>query len=124
MKVKSFLRSIRENYLQALCICERAKRIKDICMSANGKSHEPFVIELLEEHKRLMEKIKCFLDESRKAEKLISTLDNANHRCVLQLYYLCGYSWSEIAEKTNYTLRWVHKLHKAAIEELERRSKE
>ena len=55
---------------------------------------------------------------TREAEKLIATLRDERYRSVLQLRYLCGYDWQEIADRLHFSLRWTHKLHGEALQEL------
>lgn len=82
------------------------------------------MIELMDVHAELQEKIHRLMADVRVAEKLIETLENGKQRAVLQFYYLCGYKWNEIAEEAHFTLRWVQRLHADGIAELERRYKE
>lgn len=126
MNVKAFLDHVRDSFLQTTILCERAEKYREMATSAGGgsrkaESPEPYVIELMDAHAELQKKVSGLLDDSRLAEKLIDTLENGNQRAVLQLYYLCGYSMEDIAEKINYTARWVYKLHVAGVAELERR---
>ena len=124
MEVKPFLNHVLENFLQVEVLCTRAEKIREMATAATGGergSPEPYVIELLDVHAALQEKVNKLLAESRVAEKLIETLEKPNQRAVLQLRYLCGYTFKEIAEKTCYTDRWVHRLHDDGITELKRR---
>lgn len=124
MEVKPFLNHVLESFLQVEVLCARAEKIREMATAASGGEKgnpEPYVIELMDTHAELQEKVNRLLAESRVAEKLIETLEKPNHRAVLQLHYLCGYKFDEIANKTGYTVRWVHKLHAEGIAELERR---
>lgn len=51
-------------------------------------------------------------------EEIIQTLPDPRQREVLSLRYLHGLGWEDIAERMYYSLRWVMKLHRAAIIEL------
>lgn len=126
MNVKSFLDHVRESFLQVQVLCARAEKYREMATSAGSgnrkaKSPEPYVIELMDIHAELQEKVSGLLADSRLAEKLIDTLENKRQCAVLQLHYLCGHTFQEIANEVNYTSRWVYKLHNDGIAELERR---
>jgi predicted DNA-binding protein YlxM (UPF0122 family) len=48
----------------------------------------------------------------------INTLTNSDQRTVLTEYYLNDKTWEEIAYKTNYTYRHVHRIHGRGLKEL------
>ena len=50
------------------------------------------------------------------ANKVIGRIMDAREREVLELRYLCGHTWEEIANRLHFTSRWVHKIHKEALE--------
>lgn len=78
------------------------------------------MIALMDAHAELQDKVSRLIMDSRVAEKMIETLENGNQRAVLQLHYLCGYSWVTVADKIHFTLRYVHALKDAGIAELEK----
>jgi DNA-directed RNA polymerase specialized sigma subunit len=47
--------------------------------------------------------------------KRIESLPNSNERDVLFFRYIKGLDWYEIAEKMNYSERWIHKIHGKAL---------
>ena len=129
--VREYLREIRHKYLYAQVLCERAQRYREMAMRATGRTDairvsgtgdrskvEKYILELWDVHNELQKEIGELMEKSRTAEKLIETLKDDRHRSVLQLRYLCGMTWDDIAERLHFTLRWVHKLHREAIEKL------
>ena len=52
------------------------------------------------------------------AKGYINTLTNSDQRTVLTEYYLNDKTWEEIAYKTNYTYRHVHRIHGRGLKEL------
>lgn len=124
MDPQVFLNSVRKSLLQVEVLCDRAEKLREMAIQAgSSESQESFVIELMDTHAELQVKVSKFLTESHIADQLIETLDNGNQRAVLQLRYLCGYNWNEIAKKIGYTLHRTHKLHATGITELERKYK-
>ena len=52
--------------------------------------------------------------------KLISKVRKHDLQSVLQLYYIDGYTWEEVAVKMHFSWRWVMKLHGNALQEITR----
>lgn len=50
----------------------------------------------------------------------ISRLENPTYRLLLELRYLEGKTWEEVAEIMNYDLRLVYRLHGRALQEAEK----
>ncbi len=130
--VRQFLRGVRHSYLYTQTLCERAERYRQMAMRSTSRTDavrlggtpqrskvETYVLELMDVHEQLKRKVDALLDQSRRAEQLISLLRDDRHRTVLQFRYLCGMTYDEIAEKLGYTLRWTHKLHSSALSQLE-----
>ena len=44
-------------------------------------------------------------------------LDNPEYQTLLELRYLCFYSWEKVAVEMEYDLRYLHKLHRKALEQ-------
>lgn len=76
------------------------------------------MLEMVDVHAELEKEISQLMQYTREAEKLIATLRDERYRSVLQLRYLCGYDWQEIADRLHFSLRWTHKLHGEALQEL------
>ena len=45
----------------------------------------------------------------------IDMVDEANLREVLELYYIDGYTWEQVAQRMGVDLRWVYRLHGRAL---------
>jgi len=48
---------------------------------------------------------------------VIRAIDNLEYQTLLELRYLCFYSWEKIAVEMDYDLRYMHKLHRKALEQ-------
>lgn len=57
------------------------------------------------------ERIMTYKDIARR----IKTLKSENEKDVLFYRYIAGLDWWEVAEKMNYSERWIHKLHGKAL---------
>jgi len=129
--IREYLREIRFKYRYVQVLVTRKDRYRELAMRATGRTDairvsgtgdrskvEKYILELWDVHNELQKEISVLMEKSRTAEKLIETLKDDRHRSVLQLRYLCGMTWDDIAERLHFTLRWVHKLHREAIEKL------
>lgn len=53
----------------------------------------------------------------RELANFVSKIDNSSHRLLLELRYLGGSTWEEVAAIMGYDLRWTYRLHKKALKE-------
>lgn len=122
------LRDVRHCQLRSVALCARAEKYREMAMQATGRTDalrvsgtsdrskvEKYILELWDVHNELQREIARLMEKSRAAEAAIKRLPDSRHRAVLELRYLCGMTWEEIAAKLHFTLRWVHKLHKEAL---------
>ena len=129
LDVRMMLRDVRHCQLRTLTLCARAEKYREMAMQATGRTDairvsgtgdrskvEKYILELWDVHNELQTEIAQLMKKSREAEKQILKLEDEKLRAVLELRYLCGLTWEEIASKLHFTLRWVHKLHKEALE--------
>ena len=127
------MEKVRGYQLDCLRMCEQAQRYRDLATqctqaltgmpgsgSKEGKQAR-YVILLMDKQAELREMIRDLAESSNKAEQMISTLTDPRHRAVLQLYYCCGKSMDEIAEKLSYDRTWVYRLREDAISILDKK---
>ena len=57
-------------------------------------------------------------DLKQEIAQRIRQLSKPEHQTLMELRYLCGWSWEKIAMNTHYSLQNVYKLHAAAIREI------
>ena len=133
LDVRMMLRDVRHGCLRTQMLCARAEKYREMAMQATGRTDairvsgtgerskvEKYILELWDVHNELQQEIARLMEQSREVECRIKCLVDSRHRAVLELRYLCGLTWEEIASRTNFTLRWVHKLHKEALEAFDR----
>lgn len=58
----------------------------------------------------------------RTAGRLIYLVEDDKKRQVLNMYYLYCKSWEQIAEELNVSVRYIHKLHGYALEEISQKA--
>ena len=59
------------------------------------------------------------VDLKREMATLIERVVDPSHRLLLEMRYLGGNTWEDIAQKMGYDLRWVYRLHGKALQEFE-----
>ncbi len=107
-----------------------SRKISSVNFSASGsstRSIEPPFVKCLDKIMELEDKINAEIDSliDLKAEILdcIHSLANEDHQSVLEMRYISGFAWGRIANEMHYSIRWIYKLHDAAIAELQKNLK-
>lgn len=103
-----------------------SSRISSVNFNVVGsptRSTEPPFVKCLDKIMELEEKINAEIDSliDLKAEILdcIHSLENADYQAVLEMRYISGFAWGRISSEMHYSVRWIYKLHDAAIAELQ-----
>jgi len=121
MRPHETLKAARDNLILCLAMTSQFDTYDSIAQRMTRRGHAEAVLHTVEKANQLMQALDEMLVASKEAEQLIDSLENAKHRAVLRLVYLCGYKLNQTAEKVNYTYRWTKVIHDEAIRELERR---
>lgn len=111
-------------------LCDRKKRIyEDLTRatlsydakagSSSADSGDGKYIKLVEFTKRIEEKTDLLYDIKCEIDEAIERVPDARFRRLLKLRYIDFHTWEQIAEKMCYDLRWVHRLHKKALQTIE-----
>lgn len=74
---------------------------------------------LIDLERRVNAKIREMVRVKQSAMDVIDRVDEARLREVLELYYLDGYSWDQVAEQMGLDKRWVFRLHGRALQRIE-----
>ena len=74
---------------------------------------------LIDLERRVNAKIREMVRIKQAAMDVIDRVDEARLREVLELYYLDGYSWDQVAEQMGLDKRWVFRLHGRALQRIE-----
>ena len=78
---------------------------------------ENAVLKLIDLEHEINADIDRLVDLKRELNALIMAIDNHAYRIVLELRYLNGNTWEEIAGIMGYDLRWIYRLHGKALQE-------
>ena len=110
-------------------LCDRKKRIYEDLTRATPSygdksggvpaSPDSKHTSLAEYIRRIEEKTDLLYDIKREIDEAIEKVPDVRLRRLLKLRYIDFYTWEKIAEKMNYDLRWVHRLHQKALQTIE-----
>ena len=77
---------------------------------------------LIELEKRVNARVRDMVRLKQAAMDAIDRVEDARLREVLELYYLDGYSWEQVAARVGKDIRWVFRLHEKALQQIRARS--
>jgi DNA-directed RNA polymerase specialized sigma subunit len=80
---------------------------------------EDAIVKVMEMEDEIAEGIERLVELKREIARVIERVGNAPRRRVLTLRYLCFRRWDETADEMGYSIQHVHRLHGAALEDVE-----
>lgn len=86
----------------------------------HGGANADAMAEYVAYSEEIVEEIAKMQRMQRDMMRLISKVRKHDLQSVLQLYYVDGFTWEEVAVKMHYSWRWVMKLHGKALLEVAR----
>lgn len=84
--------------------------------SRNVHSMEGIIVKIIDLENEINADIDTLVDLKREIMGVIKVIDNPEYQTLLELRYLCFYSWEKVAVEMDYDLRYMHKLHRKALE--------
>jgi len=126
MTAKEFLRQVRQADRRIDEATERVERIRAKLEAGRmssvtgmprggGKDWTVTADALIELERGVNARIRDMCRLKRLAMEAIDQVDEARLREVLELYYLDGMTWEQVAERMGLDLRWVFRLHGRAL---------
>ena len=85
----------------------------------NTHRMEDVIIKMLDLESDINASIDALVDVKREIIEAVQRLPVTEHRTLLELRYVCGKTWEEIASALFYSVRNVHILHGAALREFD-----
>lgn len=83
------------------------------------KKMERYMVEILSLENEIMDQIYELQKAEREFHEVVSQLPNPAMQLLLELRYLNGLTFMEIAGEIHYSYRWVIELHKKSLQALE-----
>lgn len=92
--------------------------LSDIPCSGNGNKQkmEGVIVKIIGLEHEIDEEIDRLVDLKQEIVSLIKKVKNPEYQTLLELRYLCFRTWEQIAVEMSYELRYLHKLHRRALE--------
>ncbi len=78
---------------------------------------ESALVKLMSLEEEINDDIDQLIDLKRELATFVSEIENPSHRLLLELRYLSGSTWEEVAAMMGYDVRWVYRLHRKALKE-------
>lgn len=82
---------------------------------------ESTVIKITELEIQINADIDKLVDLKAEATQIIDSLEDNKHKAILSMYYVSNLTFEQVAENTDMTFRWIHKLHGRALKEFEKK---
>lgn len=129
MTAKEFLRQIRTvdrrieetaERLQRIRARLEAGRMSNLSGMPRGSGFDwtETADRVIELERRLQAQISEMCRQKQAAIEAIDRVEEARLREVLELYYLDGYTWEQVAERMELDKRWVYRLHGKALQRI------
>lgn len=85
--------------------------------SQNVQAMEDNIVKIIDLENEINKDIGTLVDLRREIVGVIKRMSNPEYQTLLELRYLCFYSWEKVAVEMDYDLRYMHKLHRKALEQ-------
>ena len=85
---------------------------------------ENTIVKVIDLENEINEDIDRLIDLKRDIMETINKISDLNHQLLLEMRYLGGKGWDEVAQSLGYDRRWILRLHGRALKEIEVKMKE
>lgn len=85
--------------------------------SRNVRAMEDTIVKIVDLESGISEDIQTLVDLKGEIVGVIKRISNPEYQTLLELRYLCFHSWEKVAVEMDYDLRYMHKLHRKALEQ-------
>jgi len=128
MTAKDFLSRANHIDLSINSKLEQIKSLRDLAGKAasirssysgarNIHRMDEVVIKILDLESEINASIKNLVDIKYEIMETIALLPTSEYRTLLELRYVCGKSWDDVAAEMTYSVRSIHRLHADALHE-------
>lgn len=129
MTAKDYLKDIRKLDLEIQTLQEqisllrknaeglRAMELSDMPKGGKGKDLSDYVAEIADLQMVCVQHVSALIMKKQEAIERIMSIDGSELRNVLLLRYIQCKEWDEIADKLQYNLRTIFRLHGEALKE-------
>ena len=79
---------------------------------------EDIIVKMMDLESEINKDLNRLVDLKHEIVTVIKCVESPELQTLLELRYLCFRTWEQIAVEINFDLRWVHRLHKRALDEV------
>lgn len=87
--------------------------------SHDNTKMEKTMLKIIQQEREIDDEIDRLIDLKTEIKKVIGKVPNIECRLLLELRYLCFRSWEEISVEMDYSIDYIFKLHRKALEKVE-----
>ena len=84
--------------------------------SRDNARMENTLLKIIDQEREIDAEIDRLVDLKAEIKRVIDGVENIEYRLILELRYLCFRSWEEIAVEMDYSIDYVFKIHRRALE--------
>ncbi|MDQ0154172.1 DUF1492 domain-containing protein [Robertmurraya andreesenii] len=130
MNAKEYLSQAFKLDQRINCKLEQVSVLRDLALKTTSvlqddkvqgtKQRSPMenaLVKLMSLEEEINDDIDQLIDLKRELAAFVSKIENSSHRLLLELRYLSGSTWEEVAAIMGYDLRWIYRLHRKALKE-------
>lgn len=95
--------------------------LSDMPGSPNRNIHrmEDIIVKMIDLEEEINADIESLVELKSEITAVVKKVENPEYRTLLELRYLCFKTWEQIAVDMDYDLRWVYRMHKKALDNVE-----
>ena len=90
-----------------------------VCRTRNTHSMEDVIVKIVDMQEQINRDIDRLVDLKREIMERIQAVPDQKLQSILELHYICGKSWEDIAAELGCTTSNVFKMHARALQEIE-----
>ena len=79
---------------------------------------EDAIVKIVDLQHEINDDIDHLVDLKRELVEVIKAVNNNEYQVLLEKRYLCFHTWEQIAVDMHYSVKWILKLHKKALDEV------
>jgi len=80
-----------------------------------GDKISNIIAKIVDLEKQIKDEINSFIDLKKEIHDVIEAVKNPNERLILRCRYIEFLTWEQVAERTNYSIRQVYRIHARAL---------
>jgi len=95
--------------------------LSDMPRSSSPNHHrmEEFITKAMDLESEINADLQALIDLKREIVTIIKCVEAPDLQTILELRYLCFNTWEEISVELHLDIRWVHRLHNRALNEVD-----